>query len=175
MAGSEWSRTASGRRARLVVKGGFAFFWGQWPSNWEPSPFVLEGVRYSCVEQWMMSEKARLFGDERTRQAILKARSPARQKALGRAVRGFDERRWARHRYSIVLAGTVAKYAQNPDLRRLLFATGNLLFVEASPEDPIWGIGMGTDDPNLLDRRRWGQNLLGLAITEARSILRSRR
>mgnify|MGYP001616459974 CR=1 FL=1 len=106
MTRSEWSRTASGRRARLVVKGGFAFFWGQWPSNWEPSPFELDGERYSCVEQWMMAEKARLFGDAATRQSILKARSPARQKALARQVRGFDEKKWARNRYAIVLRGS---------------------------------------------------------------------
>lgn len=175
MTRDEYSRTASGRRARLTVKGGIAFFWGQWPSNWEPSPFVLNGVRYSCVEQWMMAEKARLFGDEASRRAILKARSPARQKALGRTVRGFDERTWSWHRYRIVLLGTVAKYEQNPELRRLLFGTGDLTIVEASPEDPIWGIGMGSGDPNVLDRRRWGLNLLGKAIMEARALLRSAR
>ena len=30
-------------------------------SQWSPSPFVVDGVPYSCAEQFMMAEKARLF------------------------------------------------------------------------------------------------------------------
>ena len=30
-------------------------------SQWYPSPFVVDGVSYSCAEQFMMAEKTRLF------------------------------------------------------------------------------------------------------------------
>ena len=34
-------------------------------SQWSPLPFVVDGVPYSCAEQFMMAEKARLFRDHR--------------------------------------------------------------------------------------------------------------
>ena len=30
-------------------------------SQWSPSPFVVDGVPYSCAEQFIMAEKASLF------------------------------------------------------------------------------------------------------------------
>ena len=45
-------------------------------------------------------------------------------------------------------------------------------FVEASPVDSIWGIGMAENNPDLLDTSRWGQNLLGKALTELRDKLK---
>lgn len=124
----------------------------------------------------MMAEKARHFGDERALRQIMATWSPAEQKAIGRTVRGFDSAEWAKVSYQVVLRGTVAKYGQNSELLELLLATGDDCFVEASPYDRIWGIGMGEDDPRCLDPSQWqGQNLLGRAINEAREILRGGR
>jgi ribA/ribD-fused uncharacterized protein len=155
------------------MRDGYALFWGQWPSNWQMSAMELDGVQYNCVEQYMMAEKARLFGDEETRDRILMAAEPREQKALGRKVRGFDEAAWEKARYQIVLRGTLEKYRQNPELRSLLLATGNAVFVECAPDDTVWGIGMRRQDPGSTDPRKWrGLNLLGRAITEARTIIR---
>ena len=38
--------------------------------------------------------------------------------------------------------GNMAKFAQNAELRRYLFATGNSVLVEASPDDIYWGVGV---------------------------------
>ena len=71
-------------------------------------------------------------------------------------------------RYEVVVLGNVAKYSQNPELLKLLLEAP-ASFVEASPEDDVWGIGMGMDDPDITDPSKWrGQNLLGQAIAEAR-------
>lgn len=41
-------------------------------------------------------------------------------------------------------------------------------FVEASPSDRIWGIGLATTDDRIFDKSQWlGQNLLGLALNAA--------
>lgn len=152
---------------------GHIFFWGEWPSNWTPSPFVLDGVQYNCVEQYMMAEKARLFGDTQTLSRIMATSDPRDQKRYGRQVVGFDSDKWSEVCYNVVLKATIEKYRQNPDLRELLFSTGEDIFVEASPHDVIWGIGMGKTDLGVEDPKNWkGQNLLGKAITEARRILR---
>ncbi len=150
---------------------GYLFFWGGWPSNWEPSIFVLNGIKYNCVEQYMMAEKARLFSDHDVVEKIMASPYPKAQKGFGRKVRGYDDVQWAKVRYQVVLDGTLAKYRQNEHLYDLLMAT-NEIFVEASPEDIIWGIGMRQSDHGIENPANWkGQNLLGMAITEARNIL----
>jgi hypothetical protein len=109
-------------------------------SQWFPSPFLYHGRQYSCAEQWMMAEKARIFGDEHTRELILNAASPKEMKALGRIISGFDEEKWRRCRELVVFKGTLLKFAQNPRMLQFLLSTTGIL-VEASPYDPIWGIG----------------------------------
>lgn len=157
----------------LTIRDGYALFWGQWPSNWERSSFTLDGKRYNCVEQYMMAEKARLFKDNRMLKNIMSSTEPRDQKRYGRLIKGFDERKWSSVRYNVVLRGTIEKYRQNKHLLAKLMETGNLTFVEASPNDKIWGIGMRSDDPNATHPGKWlGKNLLGKAITEAREILR---
>jgi ribA/ribD-fused uncharacterized protein len=158
----------------IVTRNGFILFWGGWPSNWEPSVFLLNGQQYNCVEQWMMAEKARTFGDEEVRAKILASPYPRAQKEFGRKVRNYDDAKWAETRYPIVLAGTMEKYRQNPKLREFLLATADTdIFVEASPHDKIWGIGLSLADPRAWNKATWlGQNLLGQAITEARTELR---
>lgn len=159
----------------LPIRDGFALFLGQWPSNWEPSPMLIDDVQYNCVEQYMMAEKARTFGDESIRQKILASPSPKAQKEFGRKVRGYVEETWVDVRYSVVLRATVEKYRQNPELLRLLLAVpDDVRFVEASPYDRIWGIGMDRENPDATHPEKWlGQNLLGKAIDEARALLRA--
>jgi ribA/ribD-fused uncharacterized protein len=156
----------------IVTGNGLCIFWTAWPSNWQFSPMLIDSVKYSCVEQYMMSMKARLFGDRATLTKIMTTVIPKVQKQLGREVKGFDQDIWTDVAYEVVLRATVEKYRQNPKLMILLQKSGNVEFVEASPYDTIWGIGLGPDNPDALDKTKWkGQNLLGKAITQARDII----
>jgi ribA/ribD-fused uncharacterized protein len=158
-------------------------FWGHQPqkdgsigsgslSQWWPCRFEIDGVEYGSAEHWMMAAKARLFGDEASVPAILAARTPAEAKVLGREVSGFDEERWAAERFELVVRGNVAKFGQDPELRRYLLGTANRVLVEASPRDRIWGIGLGAANEAATDPQRWrGLNLLGFALMEARERL----
>ena len=40
-------------------------------SQWSPSSFVVDDVSYSCVKQFLMAEKARLFQDRRAEELIM--------------------------------------------------------------------------------------------------------
>jgi ribA/ribD-fused uncharacterized protein len=158
-------------REALTIRGKYALFWHQWPSNWYTSTFALKGRVYCCVEQWMMAEKARLFGDERAEGLILATKDPSKHKRLGKEVKGYVDSKWAAVRYATVLEGVVEKYRQNASLQKLLL-DHDYIFVEASPHDTIWGIGLGEDHPDAGTPSKWrGKNLLGKATTEARSIL----
>lgn len=158
--------------ADLVVTKRFVLFWNGWPSQWHPAAITIDGVPYSCTEQFMMAEKARVFGDPETEAAIMAADHPRKQKSLGRQVRGFDPERWNSVCRGIVYRGNLAKFTQLTDLRAALLETGDRVIVEASPLDRVWGIGLGQDDPRALDPSQWqGTNWLGIAIMQVRDHL----
>jgi ribA/ribD-fused uncharacterized protein len=171
----DWMR--QGKRVK------FLFFWGHQPerdgrvgrgclSQWWPAEFVVDGRTFATAEHYMMWRKATLFGDAASAEKVLAVEHPQQAKKVGRGVRGFDQSRWEACRYEIVLAGTVAKFEQHPDLRRFLLSTGQRVLVEASPLDRVWGIGLAADDPAAEDPARWrGSNLLGFALTQARAVL----
>lgn len=117
--------------------------------------FEVKGVIYSCTEQYMMAEKARLFGDEEMLAAIMLAKHPKEMKAFGRAVRSFDQAVWQAKCYDIVKAGNLAKFSQNEPLWDYMKTTKNRILVEASPRDRIWGIGMGKSNPDVENPMKW--------------------
>lgn len=55
--------------------------------------------------QFMMAEKARMFGDSQMLARIMEASHPKEMKAYGRAVQGFDETAWNGACYGIVKRG----------------------------------------------------------------------
>lgn len=144
-------------------------------SQWHRSEFAVDGVRYSCCEQYMMAAKARLFGDHESLARILETDDPRTQKELGRRVSGFDNAAWERERERIVFEGNLAKFAQNATMRQALLDTGDRYLAEASPSDRIWGIGLNEKDAARRPRSEWrGLNLLGLALMRVRAALRDR-
>ena len=90
-------------------------FWGGWPSQWHLADFVVDGVRYNCCEQYMMAEKARVFGDEAALAKILKKSNPRDQKAIGRTVANFDKTTWDSVCRGIVYLGNLARFSQDDE------------------------------------------------------------
>lgn len=81
-------------------------------------------VRYSCAEQYMMAEKAKLFGDETAWQEIIQTDDPRTHKRLGRGVHGYNQGTWDEHKKDIVTRGSYAKFSQNPVMGQYLLDTG---------------------------------------------------
>ncbi|CAB1119198.1 unnamed protein product [Ectocarpus sp. CCAP 1310/34] len=144
-------------------------------SQWAPSTFTVDGVAYSCAEQFFAAEKARLFGDRCALQNITRVSDPALHKNFGREVRGFDQSLWEQECENVVLTGSYAKLSQNSELRSHLLGSDDKILAEASPSDRVWGIGLQADHPDAGCTSRWrGLNLLGTALQNVRSLLRHR-
>lgn len=119
-----------------------------------------------------MYQKAILFNDQKVAGMIALEPAPKKQKALGRKVKGFDNKIWIEKREKIVEDGNWWKFTQSKedDLKRLLLETGERLLVEASPYDRIWGVGYSAAKAEA-NQGRWGQNLLGKALMRVRDRL----
>lgn len=151
----------------------YILFWDGIYSNWYPCTFVVDGIEYNCAEQHFMAEKARLFGDNDSLLKIMEADHPAEQKRLGRKVKNFNPDLWNLAAIPLVTKGVYAKFDQNKDLKEQILATGDKIFVEASPVDCVWGIGLHFSDPLCDDEKNWkGTNWLGIVLNKVRDNLR---
>jgi ribA/ribD-fused uncharacterized protein len=161
----------------------YLFFWGHQPSKdesittsclsqWWLCEFVIDDILYKSAEHWMMAEKARIFQDNEILEKIINCQSPAEAKKLGRQVLNFEVEKWNEARYEIVKKGNHFKFEQNAEMKTFLLNTKNRVLVEASPVDPIWGIGLAQDSEKALHPSQWrGLNLLGFALMEVREEL----
>ncbi len=146
------------------------FFWGSIFSQWYKAK-IVDGDAwedFSSAEQGMMYYKAKTFNDTVIMQRVLATNDARKQKELGRLVENYDDALWSSVRYDVVKRLNYLKFSQNPELKIALLMLKDWEFVEASPYDKIWGIGLGEDNPNIFYPEKWqGQNLLGKAIKEA--------
>lgn len=140
-------------------------------SNWYMSDFEVKGIKFNCMEQYMMYAKAKLFNDDKIAADVLKEPQPASQKALGRKVKGFEQDTWDNKKENIIVAGLIHKFEQDENLRKLLIYTKRYILVEAS-YDKIWGCGYRQNDAKINNEANWiGQNLLGKCLERARDFL----
>lgn len=170
---------------KVYSKEDFVFFWGHTDrkegtgknclSQWYSRPFIVDGQCYNCMEQFIMAEKARLFGDDEVEAKIMQETNQMAIKKLGRQVRGYDDTIWARVRQQISVRGNYEKFSQNNDLKEFLLSTEDRILVEASPKDSIWGIGLDEFSTDASKPANWrGDNILGFALMEVREIIKNK-
>ena len=144
-----------------------------WLSNWHPSEFTVDGIRFTSAEQYIMYQKCVLFGDTTAAREVLETDDPALQQAIGRDAGGYVDRVWAGMRQIIAIRALRAKFSLNKDLKEKLLATGDAILVECAKSDPHWACGIGLYDDRRLDAKNWpGKNLLGFALMEVREQLK---
>lgn len=151
----------------------YVFFWGGPFSNFAPCHINAEGHHFESSEQYFMYRKAVFFKDFETAELILKAESPKEAKKLGRKVKGFDDSLWDTVKTQCMFDACYAKYTQNEEYKQELLKEEyrDKTFVEASPYDRIWGIGIDEDHVNPEDTSDWGQNLLGKTLVAVREAI----
>lgn len=147
-------------------------FYGDEFSNFHPCDFKYGDVWYNCSEQYYMSQKALYFNDMDTYGLIMGTKSPFIQKKLGRSVKGFEQSKWDKVKYNVMLWGCYLKFSQNAELKQMLLDTGEKLLAEASPTDKIWGIGLNQTNPDAFDPNNWdGTNMLGKVLMDIRGFI----
>lgn len=149
------------------------YFWGyQSPfSNFHSCPaFNHKGYTLYNSEQGFMLEKALMF-DKTVIPEILRTRTPAQVKRIGRRIRNYNDSKWDAHRYDAMVSVLRSKFAI-PELKKALLSTNDALLVEASPYDKIWGIGLDERVARQTNPSLWpGRNLLGKALMQVRDEL----
>ncbi len=141
-------------------------------SNWYISPFDLDGIHYSSVEQFIMYQKCMLFGDGKSAKAVLATNDPETQQKIGRNAAGFIKNIWLGMRQIIAMRGLYAKFSQNDDLKEKLMNTGDAVLVECASSDQNWACGISLYNEDHCDTGKWlGENILGFALMEVRRML----
>lgn len=152
----------------------YVSFWGGVFSNFYPCKIDAEGKTFTSSEQYFMWQKARYFRDDVIEVAILDSKTPSQAKKLGRRIDGFDEEQWREVRMHAMFNAVYLKFKQNKDLMDILLDKdiSDKNFVEGSPVDKIWGVGIKWDDPEIEDKENWkGENLLGIVLDTVRAVL----
>ncbi len=129
-------------------------------SNFAPYPVKIRGKRWPTTEHFFQAQK---FEDERDREAVRRASTPALAARLGRDRKRKLRRDWEAVKVSIMREALDAKFRQHADLAALLLATDDALLVEHTENDDYWGDGGDGS----------GRNELGRLLMELRDVLRS--
>lgn len=141
-------------------------------SNFYPSPFIIDNVRYSTVEHYYVSMKS---DDLNYKQKIINSETPGRAKRLGddNHKKSFfvnnlykKKENWEEIKFEIMEKALYAKFSQNLTLKNALKATSPKLLLEDSPTDLIWGTGVIDNNGNY-----YGNNMLGKLLMKIRSLL----
>ena len=156
-----------------IRQGDCIFFWGSNSpfSNHHPAVFVIDGVRYNCMEQYYMHKIALTAKDFTKANAIMAASDPVTQKQISKSIKRATD--WDKMAPGYMMNGLRAKFTQNALLRSYLTNTGSNNIAEASPTDTYWGIGLGLDSDDKADRTKWtGENHLGRLLCDLREELK---
>jgi len=130
-------------------------------SNFYPALFLYDGEKWTSSEHAYQAAKTLIPAQ---RKEVQDAPTPGKAKRLGRTVTLRSD--WNQVRAQVMLDICMAKFGQNPELGKLLVATGDAILVEHTPwKDYYWGDGGdGT-----------GQNKLGMVLMAVRSFLYANR
>ena len=144
------------------------YFWKSFLGNWSkvPQGIKYDGKVFPTAEHVFMYIKAKTFNDKSAMLLIEQTDSPKEAKLLGRKIKGYKEDVWEAYRMNAMYDALVSRVKCDEKFRNFLIEHSNSIFVEASPYDKIWGVGLAEEDPRILDDSNWvGRNLLGQTMS----------
>ena len=164
----------------MTITDKYVLFWDGVLSNWHyVTDFVVEVngevLVFPTSEHLFMYLKAIYFDDEDIAEKILIVPTPKAAKKLGRQVKGFSDKTWNTVKEDLMYKCLELKCKACPEFKDELLKDEykDKIFVEASPFDKIWGIGLDEHNPDSKDETKWrGLNLLGKTLTKLRDDIR---
>ncbi len=140
-----------------MFEGKYAFL-----SNFEASPFTVDGVTFPTVEHWFQAFKTLDPEDFRD---IAAADTPGKAKRMGRHVELRPD--WEEIKIDVMREGLRHKFAI-PKFRQMLLATGDEELMEGNTwHDNTWGNCVCQKCQNIP-----GRNMLGMLLMELRTEIR---
>ena len=127
-------------------------------SNFSKHGIEVDGKWWRTTEHFFQAQK---FNDENYQEKIRLAPDPKTAASLGRSREVPIKENWEIIKDDIMRAAVKKKFETHPDLRKLLFETGNQEIVENAPGDYYWGCGADGS----------GKNKLGFILQEVRDEL----
>ena len=109
------------------------------------NPLYVNGRKYVSVIQYMMSEKALLFGDINSYANILNESDPQTLLELGDKIVGADAEVWSKVFREVLFRGNVAKCLSDEEFKSTLLETGNCVLINADVDDDFYGAGVSKD------------------------------
>ena len=142
-------------------------------SNFNPTcPFIIDGVRYNCVEGWYQASKAAYFKDWASHKLIMSTRSPRKMKEIGKTIKGYKEDEWEKVCTEVMYQGVREKMLQNQEARELLISTKHSIIGESTSFDVFWSTGVDISDTTANDVKFWvGKNEMGNCLMKVRDEL----
>ena len=123
-------------------------------SNLYGCKITIDNVSYDSVEQYIQSEKAKVFDDDTCHSRIMRESNPYKIKKLGGKVKHYSQQKWRSMCKEIAYKGVMCKFAQNKTLSSVLLNTSDATIAESST-DTYWGTGIHLHDKNALVRSHW--------------------
>ncbi len=134
-----------------------------WPIELQVGP-----VKYFTAYQAILGELANQGGDKTLFESILGTRS---KRTLHLLTKGLT----AEKVNPEIVDKVVDVLTKREDFRTLLLKTGTKGLIYAEEDEPLFGVDMDSEDPNLQNAKRWrGENLWGKALEEGRARLREK-
>ena len=141
-------------------------------SDMHPAPFTVKGQTYSCTRQYILHQKALMFGYHEAADGILKATDPDEILRISMKVKVPDSKKWDQHERKIIMDAAIHKFSQNQKLKELLLNTDDLHLGDMS-RNLIYGTGVIFKVKGALNRKMWpGRNVNGESLMKARDELR---
>lgn len=159
--------------ATLQSEDAVAFFGRFSPlSNHHPSPFVINGKHFTCMEQFLAWSRASLAEDQDLISKALSKADPVIYKGILNDLRNNKPEEWKEQIDNTALLGLRAKFQQNPSLAHFLCSTHPKVVGEASL-NKTWGTGFTLTHHDVLQHQKWPKqgNLLGRSLMVIREEL----
>lgn len=125
-------------------------------SNFWPCKVQYDGIIWPTAEHFYQSTKT---DNQQQKKDILNASTPGRAKRLGRRVDLSPN--WEQTKDDAMLLAVRLKFNQNPDLAKLLMATGDSELIEGNQwHDNYWGACSCSRCQNRVKNNRLGEILM---------------